>query len=339
MNAKLLGKCVSLLGVCLLLQACASTRGYDVSVVNLSDRELRDVDVRYPGFRFPFGYSAILSHSTFGGAEAPLPDRATIRFSSGGRAREHEVDFSAARKTLQGFPEGLHFVIRGDEDVVGKIASKFRDESNFAFWPQVFPDQTDPKFVLYRKLGNAADTGNRSKAEQLLGQGAPLEWDDPKPSVSPLEFACLRGHREVVRLLLANGAEKMSPKRLSKAWRLGLQSDSIDIARDVAAVIPAGGFRQHDLKEAVYAAAGAGNVRGAAYLFEERKLNINLQTSDVGHTALYSAVQHRQLAFLRYLLPRGADPNVSVMGKSALAEAEKRGFGDVATLLREHGAK
>lgn len=343
MNAKLLARCVPLFGVCLLLQACGSMRAYTVSVVNLSDRDLREVSVRYPGFYpesgFTFGYSSTLTHKGHGGVEAPLPERASIRFSSDGRIREHQVDFSRAKKSLQGFPDAIHFVIRSEDEVVGKIASKMRDESNFAFWPQIFPDQTDPKFVLYRRLGDAAYTGNRSKAEQLLRQGAPLEWDDPMPSNSPLEFACLRGHRSVVLLLLANGAQMMSPKRLSNAWRFGLQSDSTDIARDVAAVIPDGRFRQHDLKEAVYAAACAGNVKGATYLFEERKLDINLRTGDAGHTALYSAVQHRQLNLLRYLLQHGADPNVSVMGKSALAEAEKRGFGDVAALLREHGAK
>jgi hypothetical protein len=318
-------------------------RNYSVSVVNLSDRDLQDVSVRYPGFYpdsgFTFGYSSLLSHKGHGGVEAPLPERAIIRFSSDGRIREHEVDFSRAKKTLQGFPDAIHFVIRGDDDVVGKIASKMRDESNFAFWPQMFPDQLDPKFVLYRQLGDAAYTGNRSKAEQLLRHGAPLEWDDPMPSVSPLEFACLKGHRDVVQLLLANGARNISPKRLSNAWRFALQSDSIDIARDVAAVIPAGGFRQWDLTEAVYQAATAGNVKGAAYLFEERKLDINLRTRDAGDTALYSAVQHRQLNLLRYLLRHGADPNASVMGKSALEEAERRGYGEIAALLQEHRAK
>ena len=318
-------------------------RSYSVSVVNLSDHDLQEVSVRYPGFYpesgFTFGYSSMLSHNGHGGVEAPLPERATIRFSSDGLIKEHEVDFSRARKSLQGVPDAIHFVIRGDDDVVGKIASKMRDESNFAFWPQVFPDQIDPKFVLYRRLGDAAYTGNLSKAEQHLRRGAPLEWDDPMPSNSPLEFACLKGHREVVRLLLANGAQKMSPKRLSNAWRFALQSDSLDIARDIAAVIPKSAFRSHDLKEAVYAAACAGNVKGAAYLFEERKLDINLQTGDAGHTALYSAVQHRQLELLRYLLRNGASPNASVMGKSALQEAEHRGFNEGAALLREHGAK
>jgi hypothetical protein len=72
----------------------------------------------------------------------------------------------------------------------------------------------------------AADRGNLSLAKMLLGIGAEVNMADRREHRTALHYACLKGHAEMVELLLAHKAdvsptdrEKATPLHLAKAGR------------------------------------------------------------------------------------------------------------------------
>ncbi|KAF8681806.1 hypothetical protein HU200_045244 [Digitaria exilis] len=91
---------------------------------------------------------------------------------------------------------------------------------------------------------------------------------------------------------------------------------------------------------ALHAAAMKGNVDVCRYLVEVLKFDINSVSSpELGMTPLISAASEGQIAAVRYLLDKGADPNKQDHeGYAPLHDAAKGGFDEIARLLLSGGA-
>ncbi|KAF8733901.1 hypothetical protein HU200_014757 [Digitaria exilis] len=91
---------------------------------------------------------------------------------------------------------------------------------------------------------------------------------------------------------------------------------------------------------ALHAAAMKGNVDVCRYLVEVLKFDINSVSSpELGITPLISAASEGQIAAVRYLLDKGADPNKQDHeGYAPLHDAAKGGFDEIARLLLSGGA-
>ncbi|CAN6292041.1 unnamed protein product [Urochloa humidicola] len=91
---------------------------------------------------------------------------------------------------------------------------------------------------------------------------------------------------------------------------------------------------------ALHAAAMNGKVDVCRYLVEVLKFDINsISSPESGLTPLISAVSEGQVASVRYLLDKGADPNMQDHeGYAPLHDAAKGGFDEIARLLLSGGA-
>eukprot|EP00004_Rigifila_ramosa_P001880 TRINITY_DN11870_c0_g1_i9.p1 TRINITY_DN11870_c0_g1~~TRINITY_DN11870_c0_g1_i9.p1 ORF type:complete len:677 (+),score=139.69 TRINITY_DN11870_c0_g1_i9:204-2033(+) len=121
---------------------------------------------------------------------------------------------------------------------------------------------------------------------------------------SPLHTAALFGHREIIEILLVNGA--------------------------IIEILDA------ESRTVLHAAAGGGDVATAALLLRFG-VPINWQSSPSAMTALHTAAANGNFKMVQFLIGSGADPNLlSFDDFTALEVAELRGFKEIAEYLRPH---
>jgi ankyrin repeat protein len=87
----------------------------------------------------------------------------------------------------------------------------------------------------------------------------------------------------------------------------------------------------------LFIAAGEGRLEIVRYLLDQNA-DVNAP-ENFGNTALSEAVYNNHSAVAKELLFRGAEVNAVGEGGTALDIALARGFGDIADLLRHHGAR
>lgn len=151
----------------------------------------------------------------------------------------------------------------------------------------------------------AALSDDRRCAEKLIQHGADVNVADSCLN-TPLVYAAVEGHVEMVKLLLSQGAD------------------------------PAKG---QDEYTPLHAAAISGNpLVGVLLLAADANVSSPEKSGD-GHTPLHWAVQENQDEFVQLLLDHGADPNrQDVYGFTPLMTAAGSGNSRVAGLLISHGA-
>jgi len=119
----------------------------------------------------------------------------------------------------------------------------------------------------------------------------------------PLHVAAANGHTQVVKVLLANGAD-------------------VNIFH-------------HD--KPLHYAAMNGHIEVAEILLA-RGADINAKGTDE-YTALGTAVVNRQVEMVKFLLSKRADPNArAIYGRTPLYITYERGDVDMGRILLEHGA-
>eukprot|EP00004_Rigifila_ramosa_P001874 TRINITY_DN11870_c0_g1_i3.p1 TRINITY_DN11870_c0_g1~~TRINITY_DN11870_c0_g1_i3.p1 ORF type:complete len:641 (+),score=132.90 TRINITY_DN11870_c0_g1_i3:204-1925(+) len=153
----------------------------------------------------------------------------------------------------------------------------------------------------------AAQFGQAKAIQTLLAWGASPNVRSMHPIMrgrSPLHTAALFGHREIIEILLVNGA--------------------------IIEILDA------ESRTVLHAAAGGGDVATAALLLRFG-VPINWQSSPSAMTALHTAAANGNFKMVQFLIGSGADPNLlSFDDFTALEVAELRGFKEIAEYLRPH---
>jgi ankyrin repeat protein len=186
----------------------------------------------------------------------------------------------------------------------------------------------------------ASANGHISIVRILLEYRIEVDATDPYAVIprNALQAACLKGHLDVARLLIQNGAKV----------------DDIYFAQDTPLVLACKGQRKDVVlmllaNDADINAAGLMGITplsaairqgysGLARFLIESGADIH-QTCIIGRSALWRAAQCNNVTIARLLIDRGASVNVSDdSGESALAAARSRGHTDIAELLVETGA-
>ena len=167
----------------------------------------------------------------------------------------------------------------------------------------------DPKTLTTAEgetvLMTAARAGNTDVVRILLNRGADVNARENYKGQTALMWAASERHPAVVKLLLEHGADwkVRSVDRETKPPKLSAASSISPIAR--------GGFT------ALSFSAREGDIESASVMFDA---GVDINYGDVDNTtALVVSIMNKQYTFAKFLLDRGADPNViGGYGRSAL---------------------
>jgi len=167
----------------------------------------------------------------------------------------------------------------------------------------------DPKTLTTKDgetvLMTAARAGNVDAVKILLDHGADVNARETYKGQTALMWAASERHPEVVKLLMAHGADwkVRSIDRETKPPKLSAASSISPIAR--------GGF------SALSFAAREGDIESARAMLDA---GVDINYGDVDNTtALVVSIVNKQYTFAKFLLDRGADPNVvGGYGRTAL---------------------
>ena len=154
-------------------------------------------------------------------------------------------------------------------------------------------------------LMSASRTGNIEIVRMLLDGGADVNAQEKYKGQTALMWAAIERHAPVVKLLLERGADwkvrgfhrETRPPRLSAASSIS--------------PIPRGGF------SALHFAAREGDVETVRVMLDG---GVDMNYGDVDNTsALVVAIMNKQFTLAKFLIDRGADPNiVDAAGRTAL---------------------
>jgi ankyrin repeat protein len=194
------------------------------------------------------------------------------------------------------------------------------------------PKRDAPPPLVY-----AAQNGNVAQVVRLLEEGVDINAVD-RWGKTAFGAACLRGHRDVMRVLIERGginihkaeeADDGTTGRYTPVFRAAEAgyADIVDLLLDHGA----------DSNVALWAAAGRGHKE-----VMQRVLFRGADPSTVlwDYTVLMKAVAHKQTEAVRLLLDVGADLNAQVptTGRTALMRAAEQNFSPVMALLLGRGA-
>ncbi|MZD06432.1 hypothetical protein GTW43_15190 [Streptomyces sp. SID5785] len=190
-----------------------------------------------------------------------------------------------------------------------------------------------------RALLDAAGRGDAAAVRAALDDGAPVEARDSHRR-TPLLLAALHDHVDAARVLVAAGADPdAQDDRDDSAWLVTGVTGSVAMMR---ALLPAGpGLKVTNRFGGIslIPAAERGHVEYVRALLRETDIDVD-HVNRLGWTALLEAVilgdggrAHQEIVEL--LITAGATPGLpDGDGVTALEHAERRGFTEIAGLLR-----
>lgn len=275
-----------LLAVCLF--GC-TPKDFSVQVSNLGGVEIDDVHVAFEGFQSGFGVMPPHKRATHAFVLAPFPTTVSVSWRAAGASRTARLACDARRTQ----PAYLHVVFGSSGEPVIKTSAV-----------DLSPDCALPQYRAFRALTAAVEANDAKAAKSLIIAGAPLEWEDPT-TLSPLEYAAIRGNTDILSSLLAHGAQSVSPYRAGWAVKCAAQNDDVAALTLLVAVWPPASLPPSSQADAMYSAVSHGRGAGLRFLVSHG-LNINLVLTPGGHTALDVAVMEGKGAIEHWLHENGA---------------------------------
>lgn len=156
-------------------------------------------------------------------------------------------------------------------------------------------------------LISAVKAGDLETVAHLLDGGAQPDMILDDTWETPLLVAASNGFLEIVKLLLARGA---NPNMSDKYGWSPLSCVQVKGFLDIVKVLEEHGatYAADEGPRLLNNAAEHGNLEGVKYLIEEKGVPLDQQTGYSGWTPLHSAACGGHIEVVRYLLSRGADP-------------------------------
>ncbi|MEU7031119.1 ankyrin repeat domain-containing protein [Streptomyces sp. SBR177] len=187
----------------------------------------------------------------------------------------------------------------------------------------------------------AARRGDPALVRAALDEGARVDVRDEELR-TPLLLASLGDHVAAARELVAAGADvNAQDRRHDSPWLVTGVTGSVAMMRVLLAADPGPDLKLRNRFGgiSVIPAAERGHVAYVQALLQETRIDVD-HVNDLGWTALLEAVilgdggrAHQKVVAL--LLAAGADRDLAdAEGVTALAHAERRGFTEIAALLR-----
>ncbi|MHC4557295.1 MAG: ankyrin repeat domain-containing protein [Planctomycetota bacterium] len=263
----------------------------------------------------------------------------------------------------------LHLALTGDKNTeIQKVwpATSFFEASYRR------KDPVDDNQIIYtlrglfeppKSLQEAAAEGDLKAIRSMIGQGIPVDGREDGFWKTALHRAAMSGHKGVVKVLLANGADTDARDSfIASSLHYAAEKGHKDIAElliahgaDVDAENASGDtpmqyaafYDRHDtIKLLLEKGATISNIHLAAYMGDLAKLDVFIQEGvginnldGHGHAPLHYAAQNGQKEAVELLIAKGADVNVKDWnGQAPLSIAAKGGQKDIVELLITHGA-
>lgn len=198
-------------------------------------------------------------------------------------------------------------------------------------------------WVKLQELCVAAQQGDMKNARCLVKSGVDVNGTYSGLSVyrndTPIDIAASNGHREIVRLLIGNGASV----NVHKAGEISTLMQAVlgGYERIIDDLITSGARindKDGDGNTALHLAAGLGEKDVVIQLIKNGA-DINARNVD-GQTPLLCAVSLKQVNTARILVERGANVNIADKeGCNPLYVAKKFGLNDLVKVLEINGAR
>ena len=232
-------------------------------------------------------------------------------------------------------------VVQHHVDVATKQATD--STTNVVVAAQPIPEQTAADAVVVaaqptsygEALCDAAMAGDLPRALQLLEDGAPIDSPDAANQRTPLIKAAMKGHTEVVKLLLERGASpayRDSAGRTAKDW--AVKQGHAATKEAFSQLLPGSNPAETDPQGmALCTAALEGDVPTVLQLLEAGA-PIDFPEYGTKRTPLINAAMKGHTEVVTLLLARGAAPaSKDVSGWTALHWATKEGHTATVTSL------
>ncbi|MEU7583693.1 ankyrin repeat domain-containing protein [Streptomyces sp. NPDC041068] len=190
-----------------------------------------------------------------------------------------------------------------------------------------------------QRLLDAARAGNASEAAAALDAGARVEARDTELR-TPLLLAAIGDHVEAAKVLVAAGADvNAQDHRSDSPWLVTGVTGSVAMLHVLLPAGPDLELRNRFGGISVIPASERGHVAYVREVLRVTDIDVD-HVNDLGWTALLEAVilgdggrAHQEIVEL--LLAAGATPTLADRdGATPLAHAERRGFAEIAGLLR-----
>lgn len=229
------------------------------------------------------------------------------------------------------------------------------DLANLDRWLQDHPDQANRLFGAFCQtpLHTAARFGREDLAERLIARGADVRARDEPRGQTALHLAAQYGHTSVAALLVARGADVDAAGMRDGRTPLhdavfGLAGTSDLEGRVAVATLllshganinaRAKGSGRTPLDEAASASGNQANSQRMTQLLLAAGATVNTRDAS-GVPTLQQAASRGDVAGVRLLLDRGADPNVAGRDTTPLGAAAYEGHVEVVQLLLARGAE
>ncbi|MFE0174267.1 ankyrin repeat domain-containing protein [Streptomyces sp. NPDC059002] len=190
-----------------------------------------------------------------------------------------------------------------------------------------------------RRLLDAARAGNAAEVTAALDAGARVETRDTELR-TPLLLAAVGDHVEAAKVLVAAGADvNAQDHRADSPWLVTGVTGSVAMLHVLLPAGPDLKLRNRFGGISVIPASERGHVAYVREVLRATDIDVD-HVNDLGWTALLEAVilgdggrAHQEIVEL--LLAAGATPDLADRdGVTPLGHAERRGFADLAELLR-----
>ncbi|XP_071636411.1 uncharacterized protein [Temnothorax longispinosus] len=216
------------------------------------------------------------------------------------------------------------------------VFAGYRDIVEILLENKVYVNMKDPEIA--KLLHCAASNGHKDVVKVLMARGADVNATTDVENLTPLHSAACEGYEEIVEILIAGGAN-VNFKSNTGITPLHIAALSghckvVKVLLDNKANI---NIKAFDNKTPVEVAAAYGHLQVVRMLLQYRKLDINARDKD-GFTILHIASQEGRLEVVKYLVDKGSDINAkNTSGTKPIHIAAREGHKDTVEFFLSKG--